>query len=61
MLIKYKGNFHTLREVCALLRINYDDFMAWCKRLALQKYEYALNYYKRQLRNKNKGNRNGKK
>ena len=45
MLIKYKGNFHTLRDVCALLRINYDDFMAWCKRL-------ALNYYKRQLRNK---------
>ena len=35
-----------------LLKINYDDFMAWCKRLALQKYEYALNYYKRQLRNK---------
>lgn len=52
MLIKYKGNFHTLRDVCALLRIDYDDFMAWCKRLTSQKYEYALNYYKRQLRNK---------
>lgn len=51
-MIIYKGREMTVREACALMGIDCDDFMAWCKRLALQKYEYALNYYKRQLRNK---------
>ena len=61
MLIKYKDGFYTLREVCALMKLDYDDFMAWCHKFALQNYQTALNYYKRALYQKNKENRNGKK
>jgi len=61
MLIKYKDGFYTLREVCALMKLDYDDFMAWCHKFALSNYQTALNYYKRALYQKNKGNRNGEK
>ena len=61
MLIKYKNKMMTLRELCIELKINYDDFMAWCHKFALQNYQTALNYYKRALYQKNKENRNGKK
>jgi len=54
MLIKYKDGFYTLREVCAMMKLNYDDFMAWCHEHALQNYQTALNFYKRSLRNKRK-------
>ncbi len=54
MLIKYKGGFYTLREVCAMMRLDYDDFMAWCHKFALQNYQTALNYYKRALYQKRK-------
>lgn len=47
MLIKYKGGEYTLREVCVLMHINYDDFMLWCRKHALQKYDVSLNFYKR--------------
>jgi len=49
MLIKYKDGFYTLREVCAMMKLNYDDFMAWCHEHALQNYQTALNYYKRMI------------
>ena len=52
MLIKYKGGLYTLREVLALMRLDYDDFMSWCHKHALQNYQTALNHYKRSLRNK---------
>ncbi len=57
MLIKYKGGLYTLREVCAMMRLDYDDFMAWCHKFALQNYQTAFNYYKRALyqKRKNKG------
>jgi hypothetical protein len=42
MLIKYKGGFYTLREVCAMMKLDYDDFMAWCHKFALQNYQTAL-------------------
>jgi len=61
MLIKYKDGFYTLREVCAMMKLNYDDFMAWCRKHALQNYQTALNFYKRSLYQKNKGSRNGEK
>ena len=61
MLIKYKNKMITLRDLCIELKINYDDFMAWCHKFALQNYQTALNYYKRALYQKNKENRNGKK
>jgi hypothetical protein len=54
MLIKYKDGFYTLREVCAMMKLNYDDFMAWCHKFALQNYQTALNYYKRALYQKRK-------
>ena len=50
MLIKYKNKMMTLRELCIELKINYGNFMAWCKKFALQNYSYALNYYKRTLK-----------
>lgn len=49
MLIKYKGGFYTLREVCDMMFIDYDDFMAWCRKHALQKYDVSLNFYKRMI------------
>ena len=49
MLIKYKSGLYTLREVCALMKLDYDDFMAWCHEHALQNYQTALNYYKRMI------------
>jgi len=52
MLIKYKGGEYTLREVLAMMRLDYDDFMRWCHKHALQNYQTALNFYKRSLRNK---------
>ena len=54
MLIKYKDGFYTLRELCIELKINYDNFMAWCHKFALQNYQTALNYYKRALYQKRK-------
>ena len=54
MLIKYKGGEYTLREVLAMMRLDYDDFMVWCHKHALQNYQTALNFYKRSLRNKRK-------
>ena len=54
MLIKYKGGEYTLREVLAMMRLDYDDFMAWCHKHALQNYQTALNYYKRALYQKRK-------
>ena len=54
MLIKYKNKTITLRDLCIELKINYDDFMAWCHEHALQNYQTALNYYTRSLRNKRK-------
>ena len=61
MLIKYKNKTITLRDLCIELKINYDSFMSWCHEHALQNYQTALNYYKRALYQKNKGNRNGEK
>ena len=52
MLIKYKGNFYTLREICALMRLDYEDFMAWCHKFALSNYQTALNFYKRSIKHK---------
>ena len=52
MLIKYKDGFYTLREVCAMMKLNYDDFMSWCHEHALQNYQTALNYYKRSIKHK---------
>lgn len=54
MLIKYKNKMITLRELCIELKINYDNFMAWCHKFALQNYQTALNYYKRALYQKKK-------
>jgi len=54
MLIKYKNKMITLRELCIELKINYDNFMAWCRKFALQNYQTALNYYKRALYQKRK-------
>lgn len=51
-MIIYKGVSMTVREACVAMRIDYDDFMAWCKKFALQNYGYALNYYKRTLKSK---------
>jgi hypothetical protein len=53
-LILYKGKECTVLEACEQLKINHDEFMAWCKKLALQNYGYALNYYKRKLKHQNK-------
>ena len=50
MLIKYKNKMITLRDLCIELKINYDSFMSWCKKFALQNYSYAMNYYKRTLK-----------
>mgnify|MGYP000844564400 FL=1 len=52
MLIKYKNKMITLRELCIELKINYDNFMAWCHEHALQNYQTALNYYKRSIKHK---------
>lgn len=49
-MIIYKGQQMTVREACALMGIDCDDFMAWCRKFALQNYGYALNYYKRTLK-----------
>ena len=49
-MIIYKGQQMTVREACAFMGIDCDDFMAWCKKFALQNYGYALNYYKRTLK-----------
>ena len=49
-MIIYKGREMTVREACAAMCIDCDDFMAWCKKFALQNYGYALNYYKRTLK-----------
>ena len=49
MLIKYKNKMITLRELCIELKINYDNFMAWCHEHALQNYQTAL-IYKRTLK-----------
>ena len=54
MLIKYKNKMITLRDLCIELKINYDNFMAWCHEHALQNYQTALNYYKRDLYQKRK-------
>ena len=53
-MIIYKGASMTVREACAVMKINYDDFMAWYKKFALQNYGYALNYYKRTLKHAKK-------
>ena len=50
MLIKYKGELMTIHDVCTAMHINYDDFMAWCKKHALQKYDGALGFYRRTLK-----------
>jgi hypothetical protein len=49
-MIIYKGREMTVKEACHLMKINHADFMAWCKKYALQNYGYALNYYKRKLK-----------
>lgn len=54
-MIIYKGVSMTVREACVAMRIDYDDFMAWCKKFALQNYGYALNYYKRTLKHGKNG------
>ena len=56
-MIIYKGQQMTVREACALMNIDCDDFMAWCKKFALQNYGYALNYYKRTLKHGKKQDR----
>ena len=56
-MIIYKGQEMTVREACALMGIDCDDFMAWCKKFALQNYSYALNYYKRTLKHGKKQDR----
>ena len=56
-MIIYKGQQMTVREACALMGIDCDDFMAWCKKFALQDYGYALNYYKRTLKHGKKQDR----
>jgi len=53
-MIIYKGCEMTVREVCAMMKLDYDDFMAWCHKFALQNYQTALNYYKRALYQKRK-------
>jgi len=50
VMIIYKGREMTVREACALMGIDCDDFMSWCNKFALQNYGYALNYYKRTLK-----------
>ena len=57
MLIKYKNKMMTLRDLCIELKINYDNFMAWCHEHALQNYQTALNYYKRTLKHGKKQDR----
>lgn len=49
-MIIYKGVSMTIREACEVMRIDYDSFMAWCRKFALQNYGYALNYYKRTVK-----------
>lgn len=49
-MIIYKGQQMTVRDASQLMGIDCDDFMAWCKKFALQNYGYALNYYKRTLK-----------
>ena len=53
-MIIYKGREMTVREACKLMGIDCDDFMAWCRKFALQNYQTALNYYKRALYQKRK-------
>ena len=56
-MIIYKGQQMTVREACKRMGIDCDDFMAWCKKFALQNYGYALNYYKRTLKHGKKQDR----
>ena len=51
-MIIYKGREMTVREACAIMKINHADFMAWCHKFALQNYQTALNYYKRSIKHK---------
>lgn len=54
-MIVFCGQQMTIREACRIMNLDYENFMEWCHKHALQSYGYALNFYKRTVKHaKNK-------